>query len=512
MSASSLYVMTQPHPTLDLRDLRTKIAPMSKKTFILTLILVAALKIWLALAIPLTADEGLHWMQGRHLAWGFTDHPPGTAFLNRIGYIVFGSSLLGVRLFPVLSTTLCSLIAFAILKEIGHEEGAARKGGVLLQIMPLFLFGIIMVPVYPAAVLILTAEYFLIRAFRSGRLADHLLWGAFLGVSVMTYHITVTAIAAALVFCLTNRKSRAVFSHPPFWAGAALALAVAAPNIWWNISEGANSAIAFQLLERSPYAFDALQPVSYVLLLILIAGPMILPALVLSAKNLLGRSSSRTDWTDFFSIFIVVPIIGFLLLSFFREAGAHWAIVSFLNVPLLLVSLKKSPADGFRKWFKANMVYSSIIATVAVVILAAGPERCVRFVDPGGNLVSRRKLGIFFGAQSAGEVSHEFARSLSGRDRDITLATDRWGRAGILSFYTPGNPYYFLIPPPSRHGRDYRLWNTKFPPSSDVIFVSGRRELREGVRDTFASAELLNIRDPEVSEAYSMYLCKGFRP
>ena len=180
---------------------------MSKKTFIVVILLVTALKIGLALAIPITADESLHWMQSRHLALGFRDHPPGTASLDFIGRLVFGVSIMGVRFFAILSTTLCSFIAFAILREIGESRESAFAGAVLLQIIPMFGFGIIMVPVFPFTILIFTTEYFFIRAMRSDRLSDHVLWGLFLGLSMMTYYIAAIVVLAGGVFCVINKKN-----------------------------------------------------------------------------------------------------------------------------------------------------------------------------------------------------------------------------------------------------------------------------------------------------------------
>lgn len=485
---------------------------MNRKTLGTVLLLALALKVGFALAIPLTPDEGLHWMQSRHLTWGFRDHPPGTAFMNSVGRFMFGVSLMGVRLPAILSTTLCSLIAFAILKEIRCSEESACAGAVLLQIMPMFAFGLIMVPVFPFAALILAAEYFFIRALRSRGMMDHLLWGFFLGVSTMTYYIAATAVLAVAAFCLAGGSKESVFRQARFWAGAALAAAIVAPNVWWNAGQGRESAVYFQILQRSPYGLNIRHAFSYVILCVLIAGPLVLPAFALAAKGLFNRSFAGAGRAGLFTIFVAVPFLGFLLVSFFREAGAHWAVVSFLNVPLLLASRQKPPGYAGRRWLKAAAVYASVIAAAAVVLLAVGLRRCVTYIDPEGDLISHRKTALLFGAESAARAAHSWKELLSRQGRDITFATDRWGYAGILSFYTPGNPYYVVFPPPSRHGQDYRLWNLKSPPSSDTIFVSSRPLLRKEVKAACADVESLGEGDTGQSSAYSFHLCTGFRP
>lgn len=91
-------------------------------------------------------------MQGRHLALEFKGHPPSTASLDFLGRLLFGVSIMGARFFAILSTTIRSFIAFGILKEIGEGRETAFAGAVLLQIIPMFGFGIIMVPVFPFTV------------------------------------------------------------------------------------------------------------------------------------------------------------------------------------------------------------------------------------------------------------------------------------------------------------------------------------------------------------------------
>ncbi|MFC1672358.1 glycosyltransferase family 39 protein, partial [Planctomycetota bacterium] len=253
---------------------------MNKKTLCIVLGTALVLKFALALAVPLTPDESLHWMQGRNLAWGFRDHPPVTAFLSFVSRTVFGVSTPSARLFAILSTTLCSFIAYAILKEAGCSEKTSCRGGVMLQLMPIFAFGVIMVPAFPFTALVFATEYFLFRAVRRDRLADHLLWGFFLGVSVLSYYIVVTAALAAGVYFALDQKGRRTLASPRFWAGAALAGLIAAPNICWNIGLGTDSAVWFQVVSRSPYSLNIMHFLSFAAVCIIITGPAIILAAV----------------------------------------------------------------------------------------------------------------------------------------------------------------------------------------------------------------------------------------
>src|ERR1700761_5426378 len=48
-------------------------------------------------------DELQFLSDARHLDWGFVAYPPFTPFIERIGFSLFGLSLVGLRLFSVLA-------------------------------------------------------------------------------------------------------------------------------------------------------------------------------------------------------------------------------------------------------------------------------------------------------------------------------------------------------------------------------------------------------------------------
>ncbi len=475
---------------------------MGRKAFFGVLIAAVVVKTALALWIPLTPDEGLHWMQGRHLALGFADHPPGTAFLNWLGGHMFGASVFSVRFFPIVSTLACSAIGYLILKETGHSDGSARAGSAALQAVPMVAFGIVMVPVVPFLSLIMAAEYFFVRALGRRRLADHLLWGLFLGLSITTYYIAAVAVLAAGLFCVSGGRWKILMSDGGFWAGVALAGLMAAPNLWWNACRGGDSAVAFQLFQRSPYAFNLIYPLSFILLCVLLAGPIIVPAIVMAVRGLAGRSGTGDDQRQrLFAFFVVVPVGAFLLMSFVRECGAHWAALAFVNAPLLLVQKEKTFPAGLKKWFVGNTVLSLAIAVFSLTVLAAGVGNCARVLGVEKKLAGSRKTRLFFGAPEAGRAALRLRGSLFAREGGISLAADKWTSAGLLSFYTPGNPYYAVVPEPSRHGRDYRRWNAAAPPAPAVILASSRPSLRKSTASAFASSMFL-----EEAGGYHFYL------
>ena len=74
-------------------------------------------------------DAYLYLAQSNHLAWGFFSTPPLVAFITRIHTIIWGDSLLAVRVLPALIGTTSLFLAGWLIKQL--------KGGVMAQVIGL---------------------------------------------------------------------------------------------------------------------------------------------------------------------------------------------------------------------------------------------------------------------------------------------------------------------------------------------------------------------------------------
>src|SRR3954447_16711529 len=68
------------------------------------------LRLLVAAATPLSADEAYYWVWSRALAPGYLDHPPMVAVWVRIGTALAGETALGVRLLGPVSAAVGSLL------------------------------------------------------------------------------------------------------------------------------------------------------------------------------------------------------------------------------------------------------------------------------------------------------------------------------------------------------------------------------------------------------------------
>src|SRR3984957_20976516 len=73
----------------------------------------------------------------RHLDWGFVPYPPLTPFVERIGLSVFGLSMVGLRMFSVISQALAIVFTGLMARELGGGRLAQVAGAAAIALSPL---------------------------------------------------------------------------------------------------------------------------------------------------------------------------------------------------------------------------------------------------------------------------------------------------------------------------------------------------------------------------------------
>src|SRR5208282_2795790 len=67
-------------------------------------------------------DELQFLSDARHLDWGFVAYPPLTPFIERIGFSLFGLSLVGLRLFSVLAHAIVIMVSGLMARDLGGNR------------------------------------------------------------------------------------------------------------------------------------------------------------------------------------------------------------------------------------------------------------------------------------------------------------------------------------------------------------------------------------------------------
>lgn len=174
----------------------------------------------------------------RHLDWGFVAYPPFTPLVERISMGIFGLSLVGLRLFSVITQAAAVIVTGLMAFELGGGRLAqfAAALAVTLSALPMFEGTEFQYSSFDYLWWVLIA-YFVIRLLKSDDARWWLAIGAVVGVGLQTKYSIVFYIAGVLGGMLLT-SARRFFLSRWFWAGAALAAVICLPNVIWQFRHG----------------------------------------------------------------------------------------------------------------------------------------------------------------------------------------------------------------------------------------------------------------------------------
>jgi hypothetical protein len=180
-------------------------------------------------------DEFQFLSDARHLDWGFVSYPPFTPFIEHISLGIFGLSLVGLRLFSVITQSAAIVITGLMARELGGHRLAqvAAALSVALSPLPLFEGTEFQYSSFDFLWWVLAA-YFMIRLLKSENPRWWLAIGAALGLGLETKYSIVFYIAGILGALLLT-SARRYFLSGWFWAGVGVALLIFLPNLIWLI-------------------------------------------------------------------------------------------------------------------------------------------------------------------------------------------------------------------------------------------------------------------------------------
>ena len=171
----------------------------------------------------------------RHLDWGFVNYPPLAPLIARIGLALFGSSLVGARLFAALALSIAMLLAGLMARELGGSRTAQLVAALAAAIAPIALVGgaLLTYSDFDALWWALIA-YLTIRLLKSDDPRWWLGIGAAFGLGLMTKY-TILVLAAGVAGGVVLTRARRHLLSPWLWAGAAVALLIFLPNLIWQM-------------------------------------------------------------------------------------------------------------------------------------------------------------------------------------------------------------------------------------------------------------------------------------
>ncbi len=388
-------------------------------------------------------DELYFIVAGRDLEWGFVDQPPLTPLVARVSELIGGTSPFALRVLPAFAVGAIALMSSLIAKRFGGSVKAqtytaicAGLAGVVLGEGHLLSTAIFDFMFWTAVLLVL------VHIFGGASPRLWLLVGLLVGIGLQNKH-TIGFLALAVLMGLLATRQRSLLSSPWPWAGVAVAVVIALPNMIWQWNNGfpqLEMAAALRARSDGALAFVLFQP-------LLLSIVLAIPAAIGWWR--LARSEALEPWRSL-AIAYAVLFFGFL-----ATGGKAYYIAPMYSVLLAAGSLWFAGlGKAATRWMSAATAIG--LAIGMVIALPLVPESVVSTVDATG------ELGETVGwPDLVADVEAIYQSIPSDVRTTAVILTGSYGEAGAIDVLgseagLPGafsghNNYYLWGPPPA-HG------------------------------------------------------------
>ncbi len=301
------------------------------------LVLLTLFHFWLAAYLPPAEDELYYWAWSQTLQSSYFDHPPMTAYFIRLSTLLFGNSLIALRL-PAIAASLVVFIGLLVLAPRGNLVWAlffsplALLGSVLITPdLPLVLFWLAYVVWFTWINGTLDGwnQDPVTRVYHNSPVTwlQWVIGGVLLGLGGLSKYTMLLAIPTGLVALATRTRFRAW--GPGYLLHLAVAGLLVFPVLLFNWKWGF-APLKFQWqhsMSGTGFSLTSLATFCAGQTLLISALPFVLfPWICLRKRDLCADARSQAQFW-----FFVLPFSFFLFKAARGHLEANWAVVSYIS-------------------------------------------------------------------------------------------------------------------------------------------------------------------------------------
>ena len=436
----------------------------------------------------------------RHLAWGYVAYPPLTPFFGRLALALFGTSLVGFRLFSALIQAVGVLLTGCMAKDMGGRRGAQVVAACASIPFSLGAGALMQYTSFDYFAWVLTA-YFVVRLLKTSDTRYFLLVGTSIGLGMFAKYTMLffaIGVLAGLLFSDARKYFRTIWP----WLGLFVSSLIVTPNFLWQLH---HHFVTYDFL-RFLHHRDVAEGVTRSFLadqfeMTLLSSPLWLAGLVYCLFVQEGRDLRALAWMYLvpLSIFLVAKGRGYYLMpayTFLYAAGAVWG-----ERWISKLSLRQSRA--IRAAVTAALAIS--IVGAAAVALPIAPIQSAWFrVADALNLTLRDEIGW----QDLVSTLAGIRDSLPADSRaHLGILAENYGEVGAINLYGPSHGL------PRAISGVNSSWERGYndPPPQVVVIVGFPRAF---VETNFDSCRLVaqntnsfGVVNEETTERRDIFLC-----
>jgi hypothetical protein len=440
----------------------------------------------------------------RHLDWGFVPYPPLTPFVERIGLSLFGLSMVGLRMFSVISQALAIIFTGLMARELGGgrlAQGAAALA-IALSPLPLFEGTEFQYTTFDYLWWVLIA-YFMIRLLKTENPRWWLAIGATIGVGFQTKYTMGFYLCGILGGVLLTRSRRYLMS-PWFWVGMALGLLICLPNLVWQLKHGFISLHFLQHIHARDVRqgrADGFLSQQFWICTNLLSAPLWIAGLL---GYLRDRRYRVLGWMYLIplTLFLVGKGRGYYL------GGAYPMLMAMGGVvgERWVASLSTLPRRAVEAVFFTGLVASGLYMG-AVVVPVASEGKLMKFaLENNGDL--REEIGWDELVKTVAGIRD----SLPAEQREnVGVLVRNYGEQGAIEILGPA----YHLPPPISGTNSAWLRGYPVPPPSTLIVLGTSRKDAERMYTSCRLAghngNILGVHNEESEDHPDIFVCGGPR-
>ncbi len=431
-------------------------------------------------------DEAQYWSWSREPAFGYYSKPPLIAWLIRAATDVCGMGEACVRLpSPLVHAATAAAVFLTGFRLYGARVGALS--GLAFATLPgvSLSSGIIStdVPLLFAWALALLA---LALMFETRAWTPALLLGFALGLGLNAkYAMAWFAMCLAVYLAFTPGR-RAILKDPRLYAALAIALALIAPNLYWNAQH--SFATFSHTADNAKWEGVPVHPgeaLEFFAAQFGVFGPVLFASLLAVAWRWWKDGLAEPD--RFLLAFSLPLLLVITVQAFLSRAHANWAAAAYVSATILVTATLARQLDG--RWLKASFALHIAVA----VLVVAGAALAGRIALPSGAADPyARTLGW---AALAAATREEIAKARARGEPFAAVVTDQRSVTAELLYYMRGEPAPVLAwrdaGPPQDHFELTRPFTSR---TGEPVLLVSLKDARH-ITENFAAAADLGARD-----------------
>ena len=441
----------------------------------------------------------------RNLAWGYVAYPPLTAAFGALSLKLFGTSLIGLRLFPALAFGAAMVLSGLMAREFGAARAGQLFAALAVAFAPLVLLSSSLYQYVSFDYLAWVAlAYCVARLLGSDDARWWLAIGLVIGLGLQTKY-TIGVWVASLGIGVLSTPARHWLGHRYLWLGVGLCVLLFAPNLWWQWQHDFVSLDFLRHIHERDVRIGRTDGFIVEQLLVP-ANPLTIPLWLAGLWFLLFDADGRR-----YRVLGIMFVAAFLLLIALHGRSYYLAAA---YPPLL--------AAGSVVWERVLTCLSGRAAALArgaswVALVAAGSVFALPFVPVAPLHSALWELSATvhddfreqIGWPNLARTVSTLYTSLPDDERASTaVLAANYGEAGALNLYRDA----FVLPPVISPVNSYWFKGYGDPPPQQVIALGYSSErLDEMFADCRLAARVANVDavdNEESREHPDIYLCR----